>query len=29
MSEREKREQIPTENNAEETQRVLRRQDRV
>jgi hypothetical protein len=29
MSEREKREQIPTEYNAEETQRVLRRQDRV
>ena len=29
MSEREKREQIPTESNAEETQRTLRRQDRV
>ena len=29
MSEREKREQIPTEYNAEETQRTLRRQDRV
>jgi hypothetical protein len=29
MSERERREQIPTEYNAEETQRTLRRQDRV
>lgn len=29
MSEREKREQIPTEYNAEETQRALRRQERV
>jgi hypothetical protein len=29
MSEREKREQIPTEYNAEETQRTLRRQDSV
>jgi hypothetical protein len=29
MSEREKREQIPTEYNAEETQRALRRQDRI
>jgi hypothetical protein len=29
MPEREKREQIPTEYNAEETQRALRRQDRV
>lgn len=29
MSERENREQIPTEYNAEETQRTLRRQDRV
>lgn len=29
MSERENREQIPTEFNAEQTQRTLRRQDRV
>lgn len=29
MSEREKREQIPTEFNAEQTQNTLRRQDRV